>query len=302
MPRLAVILRKAMGGAYIVMDSKGLGQHAVPGLAGRPAGGDGRPGCGADPAPLGRATRSGAELEDAYGERFLAPWEAAERGFIDMVIDPADTRRELARALCQRGEPAGAPGRAQARRGADVTTVPLNRERPTQTALRTLEQGSDRPSPNRNGLVVDLSLPSGKIDVVEQTPDVPLVLESCHSTWLFDTTRMRFRRILKGLNLDARNASTAWRPYFGLELDPYSESFVVHARTPRGPGSCARGATSSTARSAAARSRPSSRSTSCAPPPSADRPRRRRPGRRPRGDTARVGASVPRSRGGSDLS
>ena len=38
---------------------------------------------------------------------------------------------------------------------------------------------------------------------------------------------MRFRRVLKGLNLDARNASTAWRPYFGLELDPYSESFVV---------------------------------------------------------------------------
>ncbi len=56
---------------------------------------------------------------------------------------------------------------------------------------------------------------------------MPLVLESCHSTWLFDTRRMRFRRILKGLNLDARNASTAWRPYFGLELDQYSESFVV---------------------------------------------------------------------------
>ncbi len=59
---------------------------------------------------------------------------------------------------------------------------------------------------------------------VEATPDAPLVLESCHSTWLFDTGRMRFRRILKGLDLDA---STAWRPYFGLELDPLSESFVV---------------------------------------------------------------------------
>ncbi len=54
-----------------------------------------------------------------------------------------------------------------------------------------------------------------------------LVLESCHSTWLFDAERMRFRRILKGLDLDARNASTAWRPYYGLELDPISESFVV---------------------------------------------------------------------------
>lgn len=59
------------------------------------------------------------------------------------------------------------------------------------------------------------------------TPDAPLVLESCHSTWLFDTERMRFRRILKGLDLDARQASTAWRPYYGLELDPDSETFVV---------------------------------------------------------------------------
>ena len=57
--------------------------------------------------------------------------------------------------------------------------------------------------------------------------DVSLVLESCHSTWLFDTARLRFRRILKGLDIDAPNASTAWRSYYGLELDPYSESFVV---------------------------------------------------------------------------
>jgi hypothetical protein len=55
----------------------------------------------------------------------------------------------------------------------------------------------------------------------------PLILESCHSTWLFDPERMRFRRILKGLDLDARVASTSWRPYFGLELDPVTESFVV---------------------------------------------------------------------------
>ena len=62
---------------------------------------------------------------------------------------------------------------------------------------------------------------------VETSSETPVILESCHSTWLFDPARMRFRRILKGLDLDARNASTAWRPYFGLELDPISESFVV---------------------------------------------------------------------------
>src|ERR1019366_9320190 len=55
----------------------------------------------------------------------------------------------------------------------------------------------------------------------------PLVLESCHSTWLFDTERMRFRRVLKGLDLDNHPASTGWRPYFGLDIEPVSESFVV---------------------------------------------------------------------------
>jgi hypothetical protein len=62
---------------------------------------------------------------------------------------------------------------------------------------------------------------------VEQTEQGLTVLESCHSTWLFDPARMRFRRILKGLDMDAHNATTSWRPYYGLEIDPLSESFVV---------------------------------------------------------------------------
>lgn len=62
---------------------------------------------------------------------------------------------------------------------------------------------------------------------VSTGPETTIVLESCHSTWIFDTVRLRFRRILKGLDLDAAAASTAWRQYFGLELDPLSESFVV---------------------------------------------------------------------------
>jgi acetyl-CoA carboxylase carboxyltransferase component len=97
-PRLAVILRKAMGGAYIVMDSKGLGSTLCMAWP------------GAQPAVMGARgavqilhRTAGEEerrrLEGDYGERFLAPWEAAERGYVDMVIDPADTRLELARAL-----------------------------------------------------------------------------------------------------------------------------------------------------------------------------------------------------------
>jgi propionyl-CoA carboxylase beta chain len=38
-------------------------------------------------------------LEDAYEERLLNPYIAADRGFIDAVIDPAETRAEVAAAL-----------------------------------------------------------------------------------------------------------------------------------------------------------------------------------------------------------
>ncbi len=55
-----------------------------------------------------------------------------------------------------------------------------------------------------------------------------LTIESCHSTWIFDESKMRFRRVLKGIDLDPRLASTGWRPYWGLEIDPLSDSFVVH--------------------------------------------------------------------------
>lgn len=50
-----------------------------------------------------------------------------------------------------------------------------------------------------------------------------VVLESCHSTWVFDFGRMRFRRILK----ERRTAPTAWVPFYGLELDDGRESFVI---------------------------------------------------------------------------
>jgi hypothetical protein len=55
----------------------------------------------------------------------------------------------------------------------------------------------------------------------------PLVLESCHSTWIFDRGQRRFRRILKDLDLDPVDATTEWRPYERLEVDEGSDSFVV---------------------------------------------------------------------------
>jgi acetyl-CoA carboxylase carboxyltransferase component len=40
-----------------------------------------------------------AELVEEYTEKYVNPWEAAERGYVDDVIDPAETRIVLARSL-----------------------------------------------------------------------------------------------------------------------------------------------------------------------------------------------------------
>ena len=40
-----------------------------------------------------------AAFEADYSERLLNPYVAAERGYVDAVIDPADTRKEIASAL-----------------------------------------------------------------------------------------------------------------------------------------------------------------------------------------------------------
>jgi acetyl-CoA carboxylase carboxyltransferase component len=40
-----------------------------------------------------------AKLVDDYTEKFSNPYLAAERGFIDDVIDPADTRKVLIKSL-----------------------------------------------------------------------------------------------------------------------------------------------------------------------------------------------------------
>ncbi len=50
------------------------------------------------------------------------------------------------------------------------------------------------------------------------------VIESCHSTWLFDTEDRRFCRVLKGVG---RSVATEWRAYHQLMLDERSDAFVV---------------------------------------------------------------------------
>ncbi|HEY6531737.1 MAG TPA: carboxyl transferase domain-containing protein [Acidimicrobiales bacterium] len=97
-PRVNVTLRKSYGGAYIVMDSKRMGNDLA--LAWPSAEIAVMGAKGAVEILHRRATpEQRGELERAYETRLLNPYIAAERGFIDAVVDPADTRRELAAAL-----------------------------------------------------------------------------------------------------------------------------------------------------------------------------------------------------------
>jgi acetyl-CoA carboxylase carboxyltransferase component len=106
-PRIAVVLRKAYGGAYIVMDSKGLGNDwciawpsaeiAVMGAPGAVQILEGRHLRAID--DLDARAREQQALEREYEARFANPYVAAERGFVDDVIDPIDTRRAVGDAI-----------------------------------------------------------------------------------------------------------------------------------------------------------------------------------------------------------
>ena len=106
-PRLCVVLRKAYGGAYIVMDSRGLGTDWCIAWPTAEIAVLGAPPRGADPAPPPTAaindpaarTAEEQALTAEYEDRFLNPYAAAERGYVDDVIAATDTRRALAGAL-----------------------------------------------------------------------------------------------------------------------------------------------------------------------------------------------------------
>lgn len=97
-PRICVILRKAYGGAYIVMDSASMGSDlclAWPSAEVAVM--------GAAPAVQILYRREDAESQlrrvDEYRAEHLTPWKVAERGLVDVVIDPAETRAVLSAGL-----------------------------------------------------------------------------------------------------------------------------------------------------------------------------------------------------------
>ena len=99
-PRICLIMRKAFGGAYIVMDSRGIGNDiclAWPGAEVAVMGASGA----AQIIYRGLEPAARAEREQAYEEAYLNPWPASERGLVDQVVDPADSRIVLCAALRQ---------------------------------------------------------------------------------------------------------------------------------------------------------------------------------------------------------
>ncbi|KFC67166.1 Propionyl-CoA carboxylase carboxyltransferase subunit [Bosea sp. LC85] len=97
-PLVTVITRKAFGGAYDVMASKHIGadvNYAWPTAQIAVMGAKGAVEIifrGGDAETIARQTKE-------YEDRFMSPFVAAERGYVDEVIMPHSTRRRIARAL-----------------------------------------------------------------------------------------------------------------------------------------------------------------------------------------------------------
>jgi propionyl-CoA carboxylase beta chain len=103
-PRIQVITRKAYGGAYVVMNSKSIRcdiAFAWPTAEIAVMGPEGAVNIvfrkELEKAEDKKAQR--AELIAEYSEKFANPYIAAERGYVDDVIDPRDTRPRLINAL-----------------------------------------------------------------------------------------------------------------------------------------------------------------------------------------------------------
>jgi propionyl-CoA carboxylase beta chain len=103
-PRITVITRKAYGGAYDVMNSKHIGadmNYAWPTAEIAVMGAKGAAeiifkreiSAASDP------NAKWVEKEKEYSEIFANPYRAAERGFIDEVIEPSETRAKLIKAF-----------------------------------------------------------------------------------------------------------------------------------------------------------------------------------------------------------
>ena len=108
-PKVALIVRKAYGGAYAVMGSKNLSgdlnlawptaQIAVMGSAAAAVMIQGKQLAAVEDPAQREAMKK--MFMDFYDENMTSPYVAAERGYIDAMIQPSETRLALRRALRQ---------------------------------------------------------------------------------------------------------------------------------------------------------------------------------------------------------
>ena len=103
-PRIQVITRKAYGGAYVVMNSKSIGAdlaYAWPSAELAVMGPQGAVEIvyRRELQQAANPTARRAQLVAEYTEKYANPYAAAERGFVDDVIDPAETRIKLVEGL-----------------------------------------------------------------------------------------------------------------------------------------------------------------------------------------------------------
>lgn len=103
-PKVSLILRKAYGGAYIAMNSKGMGAdivYAWPIAQIAVMGAEGAVGIMYKhelEAANDKEAVSAQKIEE-YNEKFMSPYIAARLGIIDEVISPEDTRRKIRSAF-----------------------------------------------------------------------------------------------------------------------------------------------------------------------------------------------------------
>ena len=101
-PKITVITRKAYGGAYCVMGSKHLRTDvnlAWPTAEIAVMGAEGAVNIVYRRELAGGTPEQRQEKVDEFNQRFASPFVAAERGFVDDVIEPHETRFRLIRAL-----------------------------------------------------------------------------------------------------------------------------------------------------------------------------------------------------------
>lgn len=103
-PKITIVLRKAYGGAYVVMNSKGIGgdyNFAWPSAEIAVMGPEGAIAIlyRKELAAADNPTELKTELTQKYRDEIANPYISDQRGFIDEVIDPAYTRLKIIRAL-----------------------------------------------------------------------------------------------------------------------------------------------------------------------------------------------------------